>query len=208
MDRQTTIIFDFDGTLADSFSLALEIAYELTGIAHLSEAAVAQLRTMPLMKAVKELHIPITRLPGLILHGRQKMSERIHEVRPFAGIPEALHTLHAGGYHMLVISSNSEQNVRAFLRANDLEKYFDGVYGGVGIFDKAAALRKVLRRNRLQPAACYYVGDESRDADAANRVGVRSVAVTWGYQAASALREHRPFALVDRPVELLELFSV
>ena len=203
-----TVIFDFDGTLADSFSLTLEIAYELTEIPRLSDQEIARLRRLTLLKAVRELHIPLRRLPRLLLHGSQKMHERIHEVHPFPGISELVSGLHnSGAYKLLVISSNSEQNVRSFLRANNLEDLFDGVHGGVGFFDKAAALRKVLRKNALKRDNCYYVGDEERDLIAAKRVGVRSVGVSWGYQDALALAVHKPNALVRTPAELLELFK-
>lgn len=202
-----TLIFDFDGTLADSFELALELAYEILEIDPLPAKEVSRLRRLPLLKAVRELRVPLYRLPRLLLYGRQKMHERIHEVHPFPGIPEAVAILHEQGHHLLVISSNSEQNVRSFLRANELEHYFDGVYGGVGVFDKAAALRKVMRRNKLDPASCYYIGDEVRDIMAATRVHVRTVSVAWGYQHATALKAHNPFAIAYLPTDLLEIFE-
>lgn len=198
-----TLIFDFDGTLADSFELVIDIVYELTGIPHQNEKEVARLRKLPLLKAAREMKIPLSRAPGLLLRGRQMMHERIHEVHPFPGIPEVLQELHEAGYHMLVISSNSEQNVRTFLRANDLEGYFDGVYGGASVISKAGALKRVMRRNRLVPANCYYVGDEVRDIVAATKAGIEPIAVTWGYQAPEALADYHPYALVNDPAELL-----
>lgn len=198
-----TLIFDFDGTLADSFELVIDIVYDLTGIPRQNEAEVARLRKLPLLKAAREMKIPLSRAPGLLLRGRQMMHERIHEVHPFPGIPEVLQELHEAGYHMLVISSNSEQNVRTFLRANDLESYFDGVYGGASVISKAGALKRVMRRNRIDAANCYYVGDEVRDIVAATKAGIEPIAVTWGYQAPEALAEYHPYALINDPAELL-----
>lgn len=198
-----TLIFDFDGTLADSFELVIDIVYDLTGIPRQNETEVARLRKLPLLKAAREMKIPLSRAPGLLLRGRQMMHERIHEVHPFPGIPEVIKELHEAGYHMLVMSSNSEQNVRTFLRANDLESYFDGVYGGASVISKAGALKRVMRRNRLVAANCYYVGDEVRDIVAATKAGIEPIAVTWGYQAPEALAEYHPYALVNDPAELL-----
>ena len=109
-----TLIFDFDGIIADSFELTLEIAYELTELPRQTDAEVERLRKLPLLKAVRALHIPFGQLAPLIVTGRQKMLERIHEVHPFPGISEVLYELHSAGYHLLVISSNSEKNVRSF----------------------------------------------------------------------------------------------
>lgn len=202
-----TLIFDFDGTIADSFELVIDIVYELTGIPRQNEQEIARLRKLPLLKAARDMKIPLSRVPGLLLKGRQMMHERIQEVHPFPGVPETLHTLQEAGYHMLVMSSNSEQNVRTFLRANDLELYFDGVYGGASVFSKTGALRKVMRRNRLDSANCYYIGDEVRDIIAATKARIEPVAVTWGYQAPEALIEHHPYAIAKKPADLLMIFS-
>ena len=202
-----TIIFDFDGTLADSFELALEVAHDLTGTQRLSGQEVARLRRLPIRKVVRELGIPLRRLPRLVLQGRQRMSERMHEVHPFDGINGVVAALYEQGHHLLVMSSNSEQNVRAFLRANDMEQYFSGVYGGIGLLDKAGAIKKVVRRNKINRDICYYVGDEMRDVEAAKKANVRAVAVGWGYQDPDVLAEHEPFALVQKPAELQKLFG-
>jgi phosphoglycolate phosphatase len=201
-----TLIFDFDGTLADSFELVMDIAYELTNIPRQDEKEVARLRQLPLLKAVRELKIPLRLAPRLLVVGRQKMLERIHEVHPFPGIPEVLKELHDNGYHLLVISSNSEHNVRSFLRTNELESFFDGVYGSASIFNKSSSLKKVMKKNTLDAADCFYIGDEVRDVTAAARVGMEPVAVTWGYQAREALAKYHPYALLDQPTDLLQVF--
>lgn len=201
-----TLIFDFDGTIADSFELVLEIAHELTGLPTRNPESVAHLRQLPFIKAIRELRIPVHQVPRLLIRGRQRMLERIHEVHPFPGMPEVLKELHDNGYHLLVTSSNSEKNVRTFLRANELESYFDGVYGNASVFNKAIALKRVLRRNKLDPSDCFYIGDEVRDVVAAAKVKVEPVAVSWGYQASEALAKYHPYALINDPTELLRIF--
>jgi phosphoglycolate phosphatase len=201
-----TLIFDFDGTIGDSFELVLEIAYELTGIERQNATEVERLRRLPLLKAVREMRIPMWSVPRLLVKGRQKMLERIGEVHPFPGMPEVLRELHANGYHLLVTSSNSEHNVRSFLRTNELESYFDGVYGNASVFNKAHSLKDVMKKNKLDAADCFYIGDEVRDVVAAAKVGIEPVAVAWGYQAKPALAKYHPYALLDEPTDLLQIF--
>lgn len=202
-----TLIFDFDGTLADSFEMAVSIAYELTGLPRLKKEEVDKLRRLPLLKALRAMHIPLHKVPRLVVIGRQKMQERIHELQPFLRIPEVLEELQAGGYRLLVISSNSEHNVRTFLRAHKLEDYFEGVYGGASVLNKAASLRKVLKRNHLEPKECFYIGDEVRDIAAARKAGMQPVAVSWGFQASETLAKYQPHALLHEPADLLQLFE-
>ncbi|HEY5667750.1 MAG TPA: HAD-IA family hydrolase [Candidatus Saccharimonadales bacterium] len=202
-----TIIFDFDGTIADSFEVALDIAYKVTKIPRDSDEEIERLRHMPLAKIVRELHIPLHRVPRLVIVGRQKMHERLGEVRVFPGIATTLKKLHDDGNRLLVISSNSEQNVRSFLRTHDLEQYFSEVHGNASALNKGASLKKVIRKDKIDTKTCFYVGDEVRDIAAASKAGIEPVSVTWGYQAPEALAQYHPFALVKKPEELLAVFG-
>lgn len=201
------LIFDFDGTIADSFELVMDIAYQLTNVERRSPDEMAQLRRLPLLKVMRELRIPLHKVPKLLVKGRQMMHERIDEVEVFPDIPETLRTLREKGYHMLVTSSNSEQNVRAFLRAHKLESYFDGVYGGASVISKVGAIKQVVKRNKLDVSECFYIGDEVRDVVAATKAGMEPIAVCWGYQDPDALAEYHPYALVRKPADLVALLE-
>ena len=200
------LIFDFDGTLADSFALALDIAYELTGIGKASDAQLEKLRQLPLVWAIWALRIPVVRMPRLLFKGRQRMHERLAEVRPFENMPAVLAELHARGYEMHIMSSNSETNVRAFLQTNHLEQYFTSVAGNASIINKARALKRVMRRLAAVPEQCFYVGDEIRDMVAAAYCGVGPVGVTWGFQAPVALEKTKHYAIAYKPHDLLKIF--
>lgn len=202
-----TLIFDFDGTLADSFDLVVDIAHEVLKIPRVSDERMQEFRHMSVLKIAKELHISVAQGPRLLIKGRQMMHQRMSEVKTFPGLAEALAELHNAGYRLIVMSSNSEQNVRVFLRKNKLEKYFDEVYGGVGLLNKAAALRKIIKRNKYNFGDCYYVGDEARDVIASKKVGVKCVSVLWGYQSAKALEQQKPYAIATKPSDLPEIFG-
>lgn len=199
-----TLLFDFDGTIADSFNVVVDIFYELTGHQHITDPAeILRLRKQPMMRVAKELHINPIQIPRLLIKGRKMMHEKLAEVPAFSGMAEALQALQGQGYQLYVMSSNSTQNVQAFLKATKLDTYFDEVYGNIGLLNKAAAIRKVMRQNGLQPHECVYIGDESRDIDGAKKAGVGMVSVTWGYNDVSLLREHHPDAIVEHPSELV-----
>lgn len=203
-----TIIFDFDGTIADSLLFTIEVFRKLTGWQGArTPEEIAHFRRMPLMKVVKEVGVPLLQIPSLLVRGRKIMTARITEVPAFAGIPETIRTLHERGHRLLVMSSNSSQNVKKFLAHNNLDIYFDAVYGNVGLFNKAGALRRVTRINKIDRSRCFYIGDEQRDVDGARRVGVKVIAVAWGYNDPELLEAHQPFALVYKPAEILEVLK-
>lgn len=199
-----TLLFDFDGTLADSFGVVVDIFYELTNVPRIEDPEViSHLRHLPMMQVAKELHVQPLQIPRLLVKGRQMMTERIQDVNPFAGMPEVLKQLHDEGYTLYVMSSNSAQNVQVFLDEHQLSPYFTHVYGGIGLLNKAAAIRKVLRQSSLQPNECVYIGDESRDVDGAKKAGVHMIAVGWGYNDPALLKTHKPDAIIMKPKELL-----
>jgi phosphoglycolate phosphatase len=203
----SVLIFDFDGTIADSMDLAIEIFYEVTGHPRIDDPErIAHLRTLPLLKVAREAKVAPHQIPRLLLKGRALMHQRIDEVKSFPHLHDTLQRLHNSGYQLFVMSSNSQQNVEHFLQKHELAEYFDGVYGGVGLFSKTSALRKIMRRNKLRPEHCFYIGDEVRDMNAAHKAHVHAVAVAWGYNAVSALRQQAPFAVAERPADLQRIF--
>lgn len=200
-----TVLFDFDGTLADSFNVVLEVFYELTNHTRIDDPVqIQQLRRLPVMKVVKELHIPPIQIPRLLVKGRKMMGERMEAVQPFAGIPQAMAELEERGHTLYIMSSNSKQNVQQFLDAHGLDRYVTKVYGNIGLLHKAGAIRKVIRQNGLHPADCVYVGDEVRDIDGAKRAGIPVVSVGWGYNDATVLESRQPTVLIHKPEKLVE----
>lgn len=197
------LLFDFDGTIADSFAVVQEVFYEITGQERIEDPAeVERLRKMPVMKAIKELQIRPWQIPGMLIKGRTAMAAHINDIPIFPGMTQTIRKLHAEGYAMYVMSSNSAQNVQHFLRRHSLDNYFTRVYGNIGLLHKAAAIRNVMRRNRFAPEECVYIGDEVRDVEGAKHAGVSIISVPWGYNDEILLRQHNPDVIVHHPSEI------
>jgi phosphoglycolate phosphatase len=204
MDMRT-IIFDFDGTIGDSFKVAVEIAHEMTHRSQLvMPEEVVRLRKLRMIEVARELELPKRRWPFLLIRGRKLMTKRLAEVQPFPGMADVLATLHKQGYQLFILSSNSEKNIGRFLQDHALNRYFVRTYSGVGLLGKSRALRHILKQNHLQATDAIYVGDEARDIEGSKRVGMDCVAVGWGYNAPELLAAHAPRAVVVTPEALLE----
>lgn len=155
------VVFDFDGTLADSMELAIRL-YN----------AFAQKRGYGILT-----------------------SENLAELR----------TLRARGLHLAIVSTNSEESIRAILARHGLSDLVSAVHCSSRLFGKARLLRALMRRERLRPEQIVYVGDEHRDMEASREASVRVIAVTWGADAEQRLREAAPDALATRPEEIADL---
>lgn len=199
-----TIIFDFDGTIADSMWVVIAIYEEMFGV-KVTEAQIAETRDYPLSKVIKNLGIPVWKVPRLLTTGRKMMRTRMDEVQPFPHMAELFEQLNAAGYELQIMSSNSRPLVRHFLQEHDMLHYFTNIQGGVGLFGKAPALRKIMKQNGLRRSDVLYVGDEGRDIEGAKKAGVPIISVGWGYNSPKLLKSMHPDFYVDEPLQILKV---
>jgi len=207
--RERVVVFDFDGTIADSFAEVHDVYREVAarlGLPLPTDAEIDALRRMSPMEALRASAIPPWRLPGIVAAVRHGLRDRMHALRPFPGIHDAIRALHAAGCRCCVLSSNSRENVGAFLSRHDMHE-LDVVSCGASLLGKGSRIRRLVRGVARPAAAVFYVGDEVRDVLAASEADVRSVAVSWGFNHRSALEAARPDFVVDAPAEIVELVA-
>jgi phosphoglycolate phosphatase-like HAD superfamily hydrolase len=199
-----TIIFDFDGTIADSFDFVLDFLTEAAGKELIEDPKKrATYRRFSMLAIARQLGISWFRLPRMLFGGRQAMAARMPQIKPFDGMLEVIQELHKAGFRLMVVSSNSERTIRKFLAQYDIEDYFVRVVGGVGVFGKAPALRRLLKSQRLATSDVMYIGDEVRDIEASTSVGIMAIAVTWGFSNEPFLRKAKPYVVVATPSDLI-----
>jgi phosphoglycolate phosphatase len=204
--RYALVLWDFDGTLADTLGSVLEIFNELApgfDLAPITDVQAIR-DTMPL-QFLRAHRIPLWKLPALRLALIARQKEEMSSIRLYPGMPEVLSGLGREGCRMGIVSSNSEENIRSCLRANAAEACFEFVVGYPRLFGKQRVLRRIVRKSGLARRDVLYVGDEVRDIAAARSAGIDVAAVTWGINTPSLLARHSPSRLIDRPEQLLDL---
>ena len=205
--RPRLLLFDFDGTVADTFQCGLEILNLMAPefrYRRLEEADVARARDMRTRELTKFLGIPATRLPKISKRGKEELNKRMDKIQPFEGMVDLVRNLHAGGFRLGILTSNSEENVAVFLKKFGIE-LFDFVCTSSKLTGKARVIRKILKEHKLKPMQVLLVGDEVRDIEAAQETGIHMAAVTWGYNSRKSLGALNPDHLIETPEELREL---
>ena len=203
------VVWDFDGTLADSLPTAVGIFNRLApemGFKPLADVAAA--RALPTRQLLRQQGISMWRLPRLVRKYHTAAAEEADNLKLAPGLSAALAAMAGAGVRLGVLSSNREDNIRRCLRANGAEGYFAFVVGYPRLFGKGKALKRILRAERLDGSDVLYIGDELRDVEAAKKVGVKVAAVTWGFQTADLLRTGEPDYVVSDTDELLGLVGV
>lgn len=199
------VIFDFDGTLADSLTVFTEAIVATLKRSAFTEQEVAMLREHSTREIIRLLGVPKWRVPFLIPKGMKEIDRRQDRITVFAGISDMLQQLHNKNYKLFIVSSHYEQGIEIFLKQYDLAKYIDQIYAKVGLFGKARALKQLQKQHSYQADQCLFVGDETRDVEAARKAGIRCIAVTWGFNTAEAFETHQPDSFADKPEDIVKI---
>jgi phosphoglycolate phosphatase len=208
MTQYKLAIFDFDGTLADTFPWFQRVINDVADkfrFRRVSDGEADLLRGMSAHEILVHLGISRWKVPRIARHMRLLMAQNIRNVHVFSGVHAMLGQLSDRGLALAVASSNIEENVRQVLgpaSATLVSHYACGA----SIFGKQVKLRAVLRKSGLPPDQIIYIGDEVRDLDAARPLGISFGAVTWGYTRPDRLAALSPtmmFMSIDEIVEKL-----
>ena len=203
------IIFDFDGTLADTIDILLSITNRLSaefGFKSATKEQIAQLSNLNSWQILQYSGISIFKFPLLIRRLKAELHSEVPHIQLFPGIKEVLLELKKRGFQLGIITSNSRENVLGALQRNGLQDTFTFIYSG-STFGKHKVINKWLRIENIHTEKVVYVGDEIRDIDAAKKTGIKVIAVGWGFNSPQALAAQNPNFLIERPQELIEIMN-
>ncbi|MEI6080460.1 MAG: HAD-IA family hydrolase [bacterium] len=199
------IVFDLDGTIADTFHIGIQAANALAG-----KYKYQPIQDSPVIRdmSFKEFlssHLKLGKI-RLILWAREirrLISQRYDDVKIFPGIREMLKELNKE-YKVGILTSNSTQNTLKILEGNDVGDLFSFMYTNCSAFGKYRHLRKLIKTEKLKREDIIYVGDEIRDIDSCRKAGVSIIAVTWGANSVKTLKQapanhyaYKPWDIVD-----------
>jgi len=201
------VIFDFDGTLADSGRIAFNAINKVSkkhGFTELDWHEVDRLRSMSGKERSKHMGVSMLRTPFLAPEFYKFYKEEMKDMNLNKGIEDLLVMLHESGYGLAVISSNSENNIREFLNRKNISAFND-VLCSRHIHSKDRIIKRFLKRKNLLPSEVIYVGDETRDIEACKKVGVKIIWVDWGLDVKAAAVQSEPDFIVS---DAKEIYSI
>jgi len=201
------IIFDFDGTLADSTAVfasawnTLAQKYKFKGI-ELKE--IDTLKKLSISERSKLFDFPMYKLPMILPQFYKLYRQSLNDVHLFDGMKEVLIEIDKRGYKILIISSNSKENILEFLKMNGIHCVAD-VLCSNRIFGKDKVMKKFLKEANVDSSNVVYIGDEQRDIVACKKAGIPIIWVEWGYDAKEVVQNDEPEYSVSTPQEILEI---
>lgn len=209
INARPTAIFDFDGTIADSFFLIAEGYKEFApklGIKSTEKFNLEELRDLSAREIINKYRISLWKIGRVTPQIWKFVAAKLESVEPIPGISALLKKLEEMEVRMLILTSNSERNVKDFLEKNKLE-YFEAIYSKRQLLGKAAGIKQVIKLNSLDMKRTLYIGDEARDIEAAKKAGIPIIAVTWGFNSKLSLKRAGPDFLVEKPEEIIDILK-
>ncbi len=201
------VIFDFDGTIADTLPLSINIAIKINDELKLirkEEIDLEAFRSISTEDFIKRLKLPEYKIIYYLLRIRSILGKNIDKVEVFSGIKDVLFQLKKYNIKLAIVSTNSVKNIKKFIKINNIE-LFDFIASPLFPINKRRAIGRVINNLGISPKNIIYVGDETRDIKAAHDNNLRAVSVTWGFHFRNLLIRYNPDYVVDNTNDLLKL---
>lgn len=195
------IIFDFDGTLANSKAVAFQVINRLADIHGFPRFSTEKAATMQGQE--KSL---LSQFPLIADDFYKLYKESLKEIPLFNGIREILIKLRDNGMQIAVISSNEERNIRQYFLEQGID-FITEVYTSSDLYGKDTMIDAFCQKHRLSKDEVIYVGDEVRDIHACHKSGIDVIWVNWGYDTAEQAIPEKPTFTAKEPAELLALVN-
>ena len=198
------LLFDFDGTLADTYSLfveAINSAAKKHGFEHITEANYTALKAMDQRYVLRALGAPFWLWRWVAATIKQYFYDHRDRIRLFPGVESMIKHL-AKHNELFIISANKHIIVHTVLEAYGLDSYFKEYVGTNSFFSKWRRIKSMMSAHSLAPSKTRYVWDEVRDIVASEAAGIRCIAVSRWYNTKEYLVNHSPYRVADTMIDL------
>ena len=214
--RYKAILFDLDGTLLDTLEDLATAANRALGTLGLPAHPTDAYRVFvgDGLRTLAERILPgeqrsAAQVDALVAAFEREYSRTWNErTAPYAGVPEMLDRLTAGGYRLSVLSNKPDAFTRLCVEQLLPHWTFAPLYGqrpGVPKKPDPAAALAIAAELGLDPAEVLYLGDTATDMHTARAAGMEAVGVLWGFRSADELRAAGARHLITHPGELAPL---
>jgi phosphoglycolate phosphatase len=210
------MLFDLDGTLLDSAPDLHAALVAYCGEVGAAVPSYATVRAVVSRGSRAILRCAFDESDEALLERAPRYLELYHgmmarHTRPFEGIDTLLEALESGGIAWGVVT-----NKPGYLTDDLIEQIGWGRRVCAVVSGDTLPVRKpdpapvllACERAGLDPARCFFVGDDRRDVQAGREAGLYTVAVQWGYLDGGNPHDWGADAVVAHPRDLLDMLNL
>ena len=201
-------VFDFDGVLVDSSTSFLDmlrrVHAEMKMPVEVPEDLWDRLEEISFRSILDFLEVPAARRSAYADRMVAWMTSEAYRPPLFSGVDGVLRALAKAG-PVAVLSATPTDVIEAVLCRGGLSDVVDQVHDGRKGVGKAVQLAGMLESYRVEPRRAVMIGDALSDIRAGQANGMRTAAVSWGWQRVDRLRAAGPDWVFERVEELRDL---
>ena len=202
------VVFDFDGTLANTEAQVFDIYNDLAKeykFKEITKEEMSKIKGMHVKELMEFLDVKFYKIPRALRKGKKRLTEESDQIQPFKPhLMENFVEIDSMVEVCGILTSNIKRTVLAFTKNQGICDFFDFVLSS-SLFSKEKKLKKICKKYKFDPLELLYVGDETRDIIACKKAGVDVVAVDWGYNFIDTLKECNPTYTVSSMEEIVEI---
>lgn len=204
------LIFDWDGTLADSIGrivTAMQVAAKRAGRPERDEESIRGIIGLGLPEAILTLYPDMAESEVIAFRQHYADVYIALDEQPsplFAGVADTLEAFRADGYRMAVATGKARRGLNRVLKAHGWERFFDITRAADETASKPdpLMLNQILAHCAMSPRQALMVGDASFDLLMARNASIDSVAVSYGAQPVERLLALEPRLAINEFPEL------
>jgi len=209
------LLFDFDGTLANSspgIIASLKYALKKNGVgANVTEEKINNSIGPPLVPFIERVlngKADENMMKAIAISYREHYTEKgLFMAELYDGVENALNYLHEK-YMLFVVSSKPEVFLRKLMVALNIGQYFKNIYGpGLELapLKKAELVKACMAENNLKTYECIMIGDKAEDIAAAAANGIKSLGALYGFGTAEELQIAGASFLIESPHDFIKM---
>lgn len=200
------LLFDYDGTILDSLDVVWRgfvYAAKKEGIKEVSKVEFSLFYLNNVYDSFLKAGVKKERLTIFVDEMGEIYKKEEKTMKLFPNMKKIIKEL-AEKSDIYVISSNMTSSIEGSIKTHKLEGIKEVLGGDKGL-SKVDKINKI--KEKYPESEIYYIGDTKGDMIEAEKAGIRSVAVTWGYHKKELLETAEPDYVLEKTVALLDVFG-
>ena len=197
------IIFDWSGVIKDALENHVWVVnrmFKNLGGGEITVEEMQQKWEQPYMKFWRKYYPDMRPKQQSAEYRKAILSKDCPDPKPYPGIVKLIKKLKIEGFSMAVLSGDLPATLFSEMKKFGLENIFKETI--VDVYDKSKAIEGLIKRNNFKKEETVIIGDSDHEIETGGQVGVKTIAVTWGFTSEERLKKLNPDYLVHNAKEL------
>ena len=204
---RSNILLDFDGVIVDSieiFSRTVEVAaQELNRPITFHPEDLRVIKRMSIEAISDYVQVDRSLIPEFLEVMDRELHRVAYEIPLFPDMAEVIQRLSEWG-RLGIVSATPAPVIAKVLRNHCIDHYFERVIGGDTPGPKSVKISSIIQETDSSEEATCMIGDTISDIEQGKNVGVRTIAVSWGWHSVEWLKSAKPDFIARQPHDLIK----